>query len=257
MRAQDQRAPQRERRLRVQVRLCARREGSVSRPCRAARHRTARHRTQALSRRQAGAEERALPSTTPQCEPGPNEERNRQGKCVCLKGFERDQTVASASNRKPLSKKRRTPRTNATTRARSGATRPRAACRPRSRRRLRARQERGAQQARSVRVQGGLRPRQERTLCRADAPVHARPERGAQQARAMRVQGGYDHNNGRCVAPAPQCTPGPNEERNTQGQCVCKKGYDRDKNGRCVAPINPERECKEKGGLWDDKPSAA
>ena len=65
---------------------------------------------------------------------------------------------------------------------------------------------------------------------------------------------GYDRDkNGRCVAPTPQCTPGPNEERNTKGECVCKKGYDRDKNGRCVAPINPERECKEKGGLWDGK----
>ncbi len=65
---------------------------------------------------------------------------------------------------------------------------------------------------------------------------------------------GYDRDkNGRCIAPTPQCMPGPNEERNKQGQCVCKKGYDRDKNGRCVAPINPERECREKGGLWDSK----
>ena len=66
---------------------------------------------QALPGRQAGAEERTLPVDAPSCEPGPNEERNTQGQCVCKRGFERDQTGV-ASKKKPQSK-RRTLKTNA------------------------------------------------------------------------------------------------------------------------------------------------
>ena len=66
---------------------------------------------------------------------------------------------------------------------------------------------------------------------------------------------GYQRDkNGRCVAPpTPPTACGPNEMRNAQGQCVCKPGFERNKYGRCVEESDPAEDCREKGGVWDDK----
>jgi uncharacterized repeat protein (TIGR01451 family) len=164
------------------------------------------------------------PSTPPQPQCGPNEERNTKGQCVCLEGFERDQKGRCLEEETPIEEEN-----------------PEDEC-----------EDKGWlwDDKRDRCVPPTTEPEE------PTGPIACKPgpnEERNKQGECVCKKGYERNNDGRCVAPPPYCTPGPNEERNAKGDCVCKKGYDRDKNGRCVAPINPERECKEKGGLWDNK----
>ena len=273
MRAQDQRDPQRERRLRLQVGAVRNDNGicvgltepPVTEPPVAEPPVTE---PKLCPDGKPVPKSGHCPSTPPQPQCGPNEERNTKGQCVCLKGFQRDQKGRCVEEETPIEEanpedeceakgwrwddKRDScvppttePEEPAEPAEPSGPTGP-IACKP------------GKNEVRNAQGQCVCKMGYERDKNgRCVAPV---PQCTPGPNEERNTQGecvckkGYDRDkNGRCVAPTPQCTPGPNEERNTQGQCVCKKGYDRDKNGRCVAPINPERECKEKGGSWDGK----
>jgi uncharacterized repeat protein (TIGR01451 family) len=173
------------------------------------------------------------PSTPPQPQCGPNEERNTKGQCVCLEGFERDQKGRCVEEETPIEEEN-----------------PEDEC-----------EDKGWlwDDKRDRCVPPTTEPEEPAEPAEPSGPtgpIACKP--GKDEVRNAQGQcvckKGYDRDRyGRCVAPTPHCTPGPNEERNAQDQCVCKKGYERDKNGRCVAPIDPERECKAKGWFWDGK----
>ena len=156
------------------------------------------------------------PSTPPQPQCGPNEQRNGKGQCVCLEGFERDQKGRCVEEETPVEEEN-----------------PEDEC-----------EAKGWlwDDKRDRCVPPPTEPEEPAEPSGPTGPIACKP--GKNEIRNAQGQcvckKGYDRDKyGRCVAPTPQCTPGPNEERNAQDQCVCKKGYDRDKNGRCVKPIRP------------------
>jgi hypothetical protein len=138
------------------------------------------------------------PSTPPQPQCGPNEERNSKGQCVCLSGFERDRNGRCVEQETPVEEEN-----------------PEDECEDK-----------------------GWLWDDKRDRC---VPPTTEPEEPAEPGEPTGPSGPV------------LCKPGKNEERNKQGQCVCVKGYERDKRGQCVKSADPERDCKEKGWVWDGK----
>ena len=172
----------------------------------------------------------------PQCEPGPNEVRNAQGQCVCREGFVRNPTGLCIP--------------------------PRPECEP------------GPNEVRNAQGQCVCREgfvRNPKGLCVPPRPLCEPGPNEFRNAQGQCVcrEGFVRNPNGLCVPPRPLCEPGPNEVRDAQSKCVCKPGFERDKNGRCVPPgstcqqgwtwdgkrclppLSRPEECRKKGWIWD------
>jgi hypothetical protein len=157
--------------------------------------------------------------TRPLCEPGRNEFRNDDNRCVCKRGYERDQSGRCVDETKPQ-------------------------CDPDP--------NEVRDDGRCVCKKGYERDRNGR--CVEPKPqCDPGPNEVRDDGKCVCKRGYERDKNGRCVEPKPQCDLGPNEYRNDDGRCVCNKGYDRDKNGRCVKPTDPGDDCREKGKIWDGK----
>jgi hypothetical protein len=125
------------------------------------------------------------PVVPPQCTPGPNEQLDPNGQCVCKRGFKRDEHGRCVAPPAPEDE---------------------------------------------CEEKGWIWNSRTRT-CLPPTPSVAP----------------------RLPAPPTPCVPGTNEVRNAQGQCVCKAGFRRDAQGRCVKPTTPERECRERGWIWNGR----
>ncbi|HEY8247018.1 MAG TPA: hypothetical protein VIG38_07025 [Hyphomicrobium sp.] len=160
---------------------------------------------------------------TPLCEPGRNEYRNDKDQCVCKRGYERDKSGRCIEGEKPQCQ----PGPNAV-RDDKGAC----VC------------KRGYERDKNGRCVEDVKPQ-----CQP-GPNEVRDDKGACVCKR-----GYERDkNGRCVTDVkPQCEPAPNEHRDDNGKCVCKRGYERDKNGLCVKPTDPADECRKQGKIWDRK----
>ena len=210
------------------------------------------------------------PGTTPKCDPGPNEFRNDDNRCVCKSGYERNDRGLCVAEETPLCEPGRNEYRNDKDQCvcKRGYERDKnGRCVDRREAAVRTRSKRGPRRRGHVRVQARLRARQERPMRRgSQAAVRARSQRGPRRRRQCVCKRGYERDkNGRCVEETKQCQPGPNEVRDDKGQCVCKRGYERDKNGRCVTDVKPQCEpgpnevrddkgqCVCKGGYERDK----
>ena len=215
------------------------------------------------------------PSTPPQCQPGPNEQRNAKGQCVCLDGFERDDRGRCIEIEEEHPKDECEDRGlvwNENTESCVPPITPPIECVPyknevRDRhgecvcRKGYERDDRGRcieeeHPGDECEDKGWVwDDKRDRCVPPPTEPPICVPGKNEERRHGQCVcKQGYERNDhGYCVASRPQCEPGPNEQRNEKGQCVCKKGYDRNKDGHCVAPPSPPEECKDKGWIWDGK----
>ena len=149
------------------------------------------------------------------CIPGPNEYRNRQGECVCKRGYDRDNYGRCVRIDAPVY------------------------C------------PKGWQQFPSLkRIPSGWERkviREGNSVAYCGRELAYCPKGWKQFPSLKRIPNGWQRKvirKGNSVAYCGRqpdlCIPGPNEYRNSKGQCVCKRGYDRDNYGRCVridAPV--------------------
>jgi hypothetical protein len=152
------------------------------------------------------------PGIKPQCEPGPNEVRTDEGRCVCKGGYERDDRGRCIEEPTPLCEPGRNEYRN---------DKDQCVC------------KRGYERDKNGRCVDEATP-----LCELGKNEYRNDD-----GRCVCKTGYERDNRGRCVEETkPLCEPGPNEVRNDKGACVCKRGYERDKNGRCVTDVKPQCE---------------
>jgi hypothetical protein len=163
------------------------------------------------------------PGTAPTCEPGSNEYRADEGRCVCKRGYERDDRGRCIERPSPL-------------------------CEP-------GRNEYRDDEDRCVCKRGYERDDRGRCVERpSPACEPGRNEYRDDEDRCVCKRGYERGENGRCVEKSkPVCEPGRNDYRNDEGQCVCKRGYEREEHGRCVEPATQADDCRKKGWTWDGK----
>ncbi|HXG78386.1 MAG TPA: hypothetical protein VNJ31_03475 [Methyloceanibacter sp.] len=164
------------------------------------------------------------------CEPGPNEERNEQGQCVCKEGFVRDKSGRCVAPPTPPE-----------------------ACGPNEVRNA---------QGQCLCKEGFVRDKSGRCVKPTEpTPPEACGPNEVRNAQGQCVckQGFVRDKNGRCINPAfecrekgwtwdgQRCLP----PANPADECR-KKGWIWT-GERCVPPTNPADECKKKGWIWNDK----
>ncbi|MFA6139734.1 MAG: hypothetical protein WC684_03345 [Hyphomicrobium sp.] len=161
------------------------------------------------------------PSVTPQCEPGPGEYRNDDGRCVCKRGLERNARGRCVEEPTPQCEL--------------------------------GRNEYRDDNGDCVCKRGFERDGKGRCVEKPTPQCEPGPNEYRDDNGNCVCKRGFERDGkGRCVEKTtPQCELGRNEYRDDNGNCVCKRGFERDGKGRCVEKTSPADDCRKQGKVWD------
>ena len=193
------------------------------------------------------------PETPPLCEPGPNEERNAQGQCVCKSGYERDTSGRCVAPPTPPEACGPNELRNAQGQCvcKSGYERDKNG-------RCIAPPEPGPECRKKGWIWDGKRCLSPADVCKLKGGVWD-GKRCLTPADVCKAKG-WKWDDGRCLpptSPAEECRKKKgwvwDGQRCLSPADVCKaKGWKWD-DGRCLPPTSPADECRKKDGVWDGK----